>query len=199
MRRALLFAGVVLAAAASFAGTAVESTDVADRPFSADFAAGGRLRLKVRSGDIRVVGTDENRISVEISGRNARRNPVKVRLATRGSEATLTVSARGPHNDVETTIRIPRKTDLYARVPFGDVSIEDVEGNKDVSIHAGDLAIDVGNAADYSDVRASVATGDLDGRPFGESKEGLFRSFHKEGSGKYVLRAHVGAGDLTLR
>jgi len=27
----------------------------------------------------------------------------------------------------------------------------------------------------------------------------LFRSFHKDGSGKYKLRAHVGAGDLTLR
>ena len=199
MRRALLFAGVVLAAAASFAGTAVESTDVAGHPFSADFAAGGRLRLKVRSGDVRIVGTDESRIAVALSGKNPGRTPVKVRLVTRGNEATLTISGRGPHNDVETTIRIPSRTGLYARIPIGDVSVQGVEGDKDVSIHAGDLAIDVGNAADYYEVHASVATGDLDARPFGESKEGLFRSFHKEGSGKYVLRAHVGAGDLTLR
>lgn len=27
---------------------------------------------------------------------------------------------------------------------------------------------------------------------------GLFRSFEKRGSGKYRLRAHVGAGDLFL-
>jgi hypothetical protein len=48
-------------------------------------------------------------------------------------------------------------------------------------------------------VEASVTTGGLEAAPFGESHGGLFRSFHKEGNGKYKLYAHVGAGDLTLR
>ena len=46
---------------------------------------------------------------------------------------------------------------------------------------------------------ASVLSGDLSGRPFGEEHGGLFRSFEKVGNGKYRLHAHVGAGDLTLR
>jgi len=66
-------------------------------------------------------------------------------------------------------------------------------------LSAGDLTIEVGNAADYSHVRASVNTGDIDASPFGESRGGLFRSFEKFGKGKYKLMAHVGAGDLTLK
>ncbi|HKB71447.1 MAG TPA: hypothetical protein VKH46_11430 [Thermoanaerobaculia bacterium] len=199
MRRAVFFLGAVLLAAAGFADPAIEAANIVDHPFSAGFASGGRLRLRVRSGDVRIVGTNEDRISVELSGRNAERaREVRVRLTEKHGDAVLRISG-GPHNEVVTTIRIPRRTNLFARIPFGDVSVENVEGDKDVAVHAGDLTIDVGNPADYGHVDASVNTGDLNGQPFGESKDGLFRSFHKEGSGKYRLRAHVGAGDLTLR
>jgi hypothetical protein len=61
------------------------------------------------------------------------------------------------------------------------------------------LTVDVGNAADYSHVEASVTSGSIEASPFGESRGGLFRSFEKFGSGKYKLVAHVGAGDLTLK
>ena len=37
------------------------------------------------------------------------------------------------------------------------------------------------------------------GVDFGETKDGLFRSFEKTGTGHYRLHAHVGAGDLNLR
>ena len=62
-----------------------------------------------------------------------------------------------------------------------------------------DLNIDVGSAADYAHVTASVTSGGIDAAPFGESRGGLFRSFEKFGGGKYKLAAHVGAGQLTLR
>jgi hypothetical protein len=94
---------------------------------------------------------------------------------------------------------MPRITDLYARIPYGEVHVEGVEGNKDISIHAGDLTVSVGKSSDYGHVDASVMSGELDGEPFGESHGGLFRSFHKAGSGKYRLHAHVGAGQLTLQ
>ena len=199
MRRAWLVAVGVLAAAAAFGETKFDVRDVVNHPFSADFSPGHRLRLHVRSGEIRIIGTDENRISVELSGRKAHEaGEVRVRMTENEGDAVLRVTG-GHKNEITTTIRIPRRTDLYARIPFGDVSVENVEGSKDIELHAGDMTIEVGNPADYAHVDASVNSGDLDGLPFGEEHGGLFRSFHKTGEGKYRLHAHVGAGDLTLR
>jgi len=199
MRKALLLLCGALSATVAAAETRIDVRDAGHRPFAADFAAGHRLRLQVRSGEIRIVGTDENRITVELSGRKAHDpGDVRVRMTEKDGDAVLHVTG-GHKDEITTTIRIPRRTDLFVRIPFGEVAIENVEGSKDVELHAGDMTIGVGNPADYSHVDASVNTGDLDGRPFGESKDGLFRSIHKTGDGPYTLHAHVGAGDLTLR
>jgi len=199
MRRLFLFLCSVLVAAAGFASAKTEVRDIVDHPFSADFAAGGELRLRIRSGEVHVVGTDQNRISVELSGRKVREaHGVRVTLAEKRGVSELRVSG-GPKNDLTITIRIPRATNIYARIPFGEVHVEGVEGNKDISIHAGDLTVGVGRSSDYGRVEASVLTGQLDGEPFGEEHGGLFRSFRKDGPGKYRLYAHVGAGQLTLR
>jgi hypothetical protein len=191
MRRAVLFLFAILSAGVAFSQTV---------PFSEDFPSGGKLRLHVRSGDVHILGTAENRISVEVSGRRAEeaRKEFKVAIHEKHGETELRILG-GPKNDIQITVRIPRRTDLYARIPFGDVTVENVVGDKDVELHAGDLTIAVGDASDYARVDASVYSGDLDGAPFRENHGGLFRSFHKEGTGKYRLHAHVGAGDLRLQ
>src|SRR5262249_54956279 len=190
----VFLAGLVLVSPLSVAQTKIEATDIIDHPFSIDFASGGRLRLHVRSGEVHVIGEDRESISVEISGKRAReaRN-LKVRVERKDSSAEMRVWG-GPRNDVTITIRIPKQTDLYARIPFGEVSVEHVVGNQDVELHAGDLTVGVTAPADYSHVDASVISGEVDAVPFGEEHGGLFRSFHKEGSGPYRLHAHVGAG-----
>ncbi|HKF25401.1 MAG TPA: hypothetical protein VKB24_05480 [Candidatus Acidoferrum sp.] len=166
--------------------------------FEAPLPSGARLRLYVRSGDIRLVGSDDARISVDISGKKAQKmEDVKHRLVVLDGTAEFHLSG-GPRNDVQITIRLPRNCDLYLRVPAGDVSIEGISGNKDIELHAGDLSIHVGNPEEYGHVDASVSAGDVEASPFGESHSGLFRSFMKSGSGKFKLHAHVGAGDLTL-
>ena len=38
--------------------------------FETDFAAGGRFQLEVQSGDVRISGTDSNKISIHYLGRN---------------------------------------------------------------------------------------------------------------------------------
>ena len=200
MRRAVLF--FVCAAAlgsACFGQSRVEVRDIVEHPFSADFAPGSRLRLHVRSGEVHVLGVDENRISVELSGRKAREaGDLKVRFDRKAGAGELKIWG-GPRNDLTITIRIPKTTDLYARIPFGEVHVENVAGNKDVSLHAGDLTIAVGDSADYGRVDASVITGEVDADAFGETRGGLFRSFHRDGSGRFRLYAHVGAGQLTLQ
>ena len=79
------------------------------------------------------------------------------------------------------------------------MQVEGITGNKDVELHAGELTVAIGNPSEYARLDVSVSTGELDAAPFDVSKGGLFRSFNKQGNGKYRLHAHVGAGQLTLR
>jgi len=167
--------------------------------FDADFPSGGRLCMHIRSGDLKIVGSDENKIKIRYWGKNARRaEDVKISLRTVGGTGELRVHG-GPRNDFQIEIRVPRISDLYLRMPAGEAQVDGIVGNKDVEIHAGDLRLQVGPPDGYAFANASVLAGDLDAGPFGVTKDGLFRSFHHQGPGRYTLYAHVGAGDLTLR
>jgi len=167
--------------------------------FEADFPSGGHLRLHIRSGDLRVIGSDEQKIKISYWGKNASEvHDVKVSLRTTGNTGVLHVHG-GPRNDFRIEIRIPKASDLFLRMPAGDADVENLVGDKDVELHAGDLTMTVGSPAEYAIADASVLAGDLETGPFGVTKDGLFRSFHHQGSGKYRLHAHVGAGDLTLK
>jgi hypothetical protein len=121
-----------------------------------------------------------------------------VRFERLENSADLDISG-GPKNDIVITVEVPRATALFVRMPAGHMEISDITGDKDVELHAGELIVGVGNPADYSHVDASVISGGIEAPPFGEDHGGLFRSFHKNGNGKYKLHAHVGAGDLSLR
>src|SRR5437660_2167280 len=117
-RSAILLAAAALLTPASVAQTRVETTDIAGHPFSADFAAGGELRLRVRSAEVRIIGTADNKVSVELSGRGARdARKLKVRFARRANGAELRICG-GPRSDLTITIRIPSNPDLTRRIPF---------------------------------------------------------------------------------
>ncbi len=201
MRRSVLalFALLALLAPAGLPDSKLEVKDLQNHPFAVDFPSGSRLRLYLRSGEFRIVGRNDNKIAVHLNGRNAdNARELTVRFKRWDNDADLRVFG-GPKNDLEVTIEIPSSAMLFIRMPAGDLSVEGVSGDKDVELHAGDLTISVGDAADYGHVDASVFTGDLEAPPFHESHGGLFRSFENHGAGKYRLHAHVGAGDLTLR
>ena len=190
---------LICVAADQTVGKPLQVTEVGKDSFQADFVSGGQLRMHIRSGELRVIGSDENKIRVNYSGKNgSKTSDVTVSLKTVGNSAELRVSG-GPHNDFRIEIQVPKNSGLYLRMPAGDLEINGLSGDKDVEIHAGDVTLEVGKAEDYGHVDASVNAGDLDAKPFGVSKGGLFRSFDKHGSGKYRLHAHVGAGDLVLR
>jgi len=181
---------------------ATDRTEISERGiphFEAAIPSATRIALHIRSGDIRIVGSGDGKVSVDISGKNKDRiEDLRYRLTSTSGNAELHVSG-GPKNDLQITIHIPRNVELYVRVLAGDLTIEGITGSKDVELHFGDLTIEAGNPADYSHVEASVNAGDISAAPFGEGRGGLFRSFHKSGPGKFTLYAHVGAGDLTLK
>jgi hypothetical protein len=177
----------------------IEATDLPEHPFQVDYPSGSQLSLRLRSGDIRVVGKDNNQISVRVEARDTERaRDVRVFFERFDNSAELRVSG-GPKNDLKIIVDVPKNTGLFVRMPAGQLEISEVTGDKDVQLHAGELILHVGDPAAYSHVDASVTSGGLEAPPFHEDHGGLFRSFQKSGNGKYRLHAHVGAGDLTLR
>ena len=199
MKPSLFIAALtVLLPTVTVAQSKIEVSDLQHHPFSVAFPSGGRLRIYVRSGDFRIVGTDENKVTVKLSGTRADdASDLTVRFKPSSTEAELRISG-GPKNELQVTINVPKNLGLFVRMPAGELAVEGISGDKDVELRAGDLTISGNNAADYFRVDASVTSGDLEAPPFGESHGGLFRSFHKTGPGKFQLHAHVGAGDLTL-
>jgi hypothetical protein len=195
----LAIAALLAVASGSSADTRIQSTEVGKSHMEFDCAARGQLRLHVRSGEIRIVGSDDPKISVDLTGKNADKiQDVKARLTCTDTAADLHVSG-GPRNELLITIRVPKNSDLYARVPAGDVTVEAITGNKDVELHAAELTINVGDASTYGHVDASAYAGEVDAEIFGDTKGGLFRTVSKNANGQYHLHAHVGSGQITLR
>jgi len=177
----------------------LQSTDAGKSHMQFDCAARAQLRLHVRSGEIRILGSDDGKITVDLAGKNAGKiQDVTARLTCTQALADLHISG-GPRDGLLITIHVPKNVDLYARIPAGDVTVDGIAGNKDVEMHAGELTIYVGKASDYGHVDASVYAGELDAKIFGADKGGLFRTVSKDASGQYHLHAHVGSGQLTLR
>lgn len=177
----------------------VKVVEVGRDHFEADFPSGGQIRMHIRSGAIKILGSDEKKIQVHYSGKNAdKRKDVKVSLKSSGDVGELNISG-GPRNEFEIEVEVPKSCNLYLRVTAGQVEVSGITGDKDVELSFGDLTVEVSKAEDYAHVDASVYSGDLDAEPFAISKGGLFRSFQKQGPGKYRLHAHVGAGELMLK
>ena len=157
------------------------------------------LQLYLRSGEILIVGTDDTKITVDLAGKNADKiQDVKGRLSLANNVAAFHLTG-GPKNELQIIIHIPRNSDLKARIFAGELSIQDVIGNKDLELHAGEMNIAAGNREDYGHIDMSVNAGELDAEAFGDSKGGLFRSISWDAGGKYRLHAHVGTGQLSIR
>jgi hypothetical protein len=200
MRSIMTFlSAVFFLATASFAQSRIAVEDLAHHPFEADFSSGGQINLHIRSAEIHIIGSDQNKIAVRVGGKQGSDSTdMKARFARSDNSCELRITG-GPHNELTITVQVPKNSNLFVRIPAGEVEVNGITGNKDIDLHAGNLTIGVGDAADYAHVKASVSTGEVSAKPFGESRGGLFPSFEKSGSGKYKLVAHVGAGNLTLK
>jgi hypothetical protein len=198
MRRAPAQVLLLLALATATFGQARQSKTGSDG-FEADFPSGGLLRMHIRSGDVRIFGGEPDKIIIHYEGKNSdRASEVKVSFKKSGQTGDLSIEG-GPQNDFQVILQVPRKSNLYVRMPFGALDIAAVSGDKDVEVHAGDVTLALGKADDYGHVDASVTSGELSADPFHVDKGGLFRSFKAQGRGNYRLHAHLGAGNLTLQ
>jgi hypothetical protein len=198
-RFAPTFALIVLVAPALLASTKSEVILAGKSHMEFDCPLNTPLKLHVRSGEILILGSDDHKITVDLAGKNVDKiQDVKGRLSVTNNAAELHLTG-GPKNELQIIIHVPKNSDLTARVFAGDVSVQDVIGNKDFELHAGQLTISVDKPEEYGHVDMSVNAGQVDAEVFGDSKGGLFRSISRETGGKYRLRAHVGTGQLSVR
>jgi hypothetical protein len=176
-----------------------ETVSLEGQPFQTEMMRISAVRLHLKDGDFRIVGGDSDEISIHTEGKNAAQaKQIKLQIRRSGDSLDLTL-LNVPKNELQVTISIPRETSLYARMRAGDLSVDGITGDKDVELLAGDLSIQVPDAAEYGPVDLSVKLGDVSGSQFGDPKGVMGNSVKQAGSGKYKLHAHVFAGDLTLK
>jgi hypothetical protein len=162
------------------------------------FTAGGRVQMKLSAGEYRIVAGAPDRILVRWSTQRPEdQAKARVQIEVNGRQGTIVTD--GPSNKgLDVTIELPARSDLFVRLSAGELSIERIEGSKDIQAHAGELNIDIGRREDYKQVNASVWAGEINAEAFGVNKGGLWRSFDWQGKGPYTLQARLKAGEIGL-
>ena len=195
--------GLVAALAAGLQLTAgaqkVERADKTERPdrIERPFAKGGRIAMDLSAGGYTIRGGAVDSIRVTWRTKDPRdMASVRNDLSVNGNSAVLRTD--GPGDNFRVDIDVPAVADLQIDLTAGEVDLRGVEGNKSVSMWAGEVNMEVGDASLYKSVHVTVRAGEISAGPFGGSREGLFRSYHWKGSGKYSIVAKLTAGEVRL-
>ena len=167
-----------------------------------EFVSGGYLHLRLSVGDLHIRSGDSAKIRLEYTVKSSRESHVKqarVDFDIRGNDATVEFHApTGSGNtqfDVE--LEVPANTHLDIHQKVGDLTVDSVEGDKDLNLGVGDIRVSTGRS-DYRLVNASTGIGDVDSDGYGETRGWLGKTLKYHGDGKFELRAHVGVGDIKL-
>lgn len=162
-----------------------------DKPF----AAAGSIEMQLDGGEYIIRASPDERIRVSFGGDAGN---AAADLGTSGTHATLVVKDT-PHSNFRATVEVPATADLTVHLSGGNLEVAAIAGNKDIDSKAGNVGIAIPNANDYGTVDATVKVGNLSAGPFGNTESGLSPHLKWSGSGKYTLRASLGAGNLELK
>lgn len=186
---------IFLVAASGFG----QSSGTCAAPFSWPAKAGMTLTVESRSGEVDFAGSDQEGIRISCkTGDEDRSGEVHVHIEQTGDFSKLRISG-GPDNNFHVRIEVPRRTNLRVHVAAGELRVDDIAGDKELSLNAGEIRVSGVNSSEYRSVNASVGVGGLSASSFGVGKCGFFRSIDKESlSGAYRLRAHLLTGNIQL-
>lgn len=166
-----------------------------------DFVSGGYLHVRVSVGDIHVKRGDSKQIRLEYTIKSRHESNLKeshVDFNINGNNATIEFhSPMSGNTNFDVVLEVPQNTNLDIHQKVGDMTIDNVVGDKDLSLGVGDIHIATEHAG-YRLVRADTGIGDVEGDGYGETSGWLGKTLHYRGDGKYELRAHVGVGDIKL-
>ena len=161
------------------------------------------LMIDSKPAGLHIVGTDQAAIHVSCSA-SSDETATNVAFHFSPTANGDKLSIEGPHlqhgnNGLEVKIEVPRRTNLRIRMFAGLVTVEEVKGDKDIEVGAGQITISSIGDGDYRNVNASVSVGEVQARAFGIEKGGFFRNFSRKNSnGSYRLQAHVTTGQIEL-
>jgi hypothetical protein len=166
------------------------------------FALGGRLHVEVNIGDVRIVRGDSDKIRVRYTLKSRTQSKVQAgetRFEVHGNQASLELHcSNGGNTSYEVEIEVPQTTTIDAHLSIGDLTLRDIEGDKDLKLGIGDIRVDSDPSQNYRQVEVKTGIGDVNSHSLGESKGFLGKSLKYRGEGKYDLRAHVSIGDITV-
>ena len=166
-----------------------------------DFTAGGMVHVRLNVGDLHVRRGDSTKIHVTYTIKSRHESNVKdarVDFDIRGNDASIEFHApTGGNTQFDVELEVPQNTNLDVHAKVGDLTVENVEGDKDLSLGVGDIRI-ANQHSGYRLVNASTGIGDVNGDGYGETSGWLGKTLKYRGEGKYELRAHVGVGDIHL-
>ena len=166
-----------------------------------DFVVGGMVHVRLSVGDVRITRSDSNKIHLRYTVKSRRESHVKdahVDIEIRGNDARIDFQApSGGNTQFDVELEVPQNTNLDVHEKVGDLTVEDIEGDKDLELGIGDIRVGVERSA-YHLVNASTSIGDVNGSGYGETSGWLGKTLKYRGDGKYELRAHVGIGDINL-
>jgi hypothetical protein len=166
-----------------------------------DFVAGGTLHVRLSVGDVHIKRGDSNQIRLHYTVKSRRESRLKeshVDIDIHGRDANIEFHApSGGNTQFDVELEVPQSTNLDVHEKVGDLTVENIEGDKDLELGVGDIRV-AAERTGYHLVRASAGIGDVNGDGYGETSGWLGKTLKYHGDGKYELRAHVGVGDITL-
>jgi hypothetical protein len=166
-----------------------------------DFVAGGIVHVRMGVGDLHIIRSDTNQVRVRYTIKSSSESRVKnahVDIDIDGRDAQIEFHASTSGNtQFEVEIQVPQNTNLDVHEKVGDLTVENIEGDKDLQLGIGDIRVAFGRSA-YHLVRASTSIGDVNGGGYGDTSGWLGKTLKYGGDGKYELRVHVLIGDVTL-
>jgi hypothetical protein len=177
-------------------------TEVAcNQTLAAPLRSRAMLTIDSRPAGLKIVGTDQDAIHLSCTADGVENaEQIRIRWTGNQDDGKLTITGGSLKNgSLQVRIEVPRKTSLRVDMPAGEVKVEEIVGDKDIDLYAGQITISSARPWDYRIVNLSVDIGEVKAPVYGADKGGFFRTFRKQTAvGEYGLHAHVITGEIDL-
>ena len=199
MKTLKIAAGIALLACncVGFSQSDVPCGQTLDAPLRASAV----LTIDSQPSGIEIVGTDQEAIHVSCTADDTdSARHTHLRFSGNPTHSKLVIAGPHPKNgNLHIRIEVPHKTNLGIRMSAGQVMVNEIVGDKDIELYAGQITISSAHKWDYKNIDVSVGIGQVNAQVYDTDKGGFFRVFHKENAdGDYRLHAHVTTGQIDL-
>ena len=151
------------------------------------------LTIDSRPAGLEIVGTDQDAIHLSCTAGDVENaSDIRIRLSGNQDDGKLTITGgRLKNGNFQIRIEVPRKTSLKVTMAAGEVKVEEVAGDKDIDLYAGQISISSTRPWDYRSVDLSVDIGSVKAPAYSADKGGFFPEFYEKKRGRRVWTARA--------